>query len=352
MDSQRFTFFSLFLIHLFLVSLFSIKGAYAVDKFEWLPTESAFGAFPVTIVAGNFHFKNGSTLYVPSTSIVENGWGELGSTHIVGKDFKPVPVKLSITWFSYFENKFYSGESALSYDKILKHFQDGFQSPTKKEPREYTRLMIGLAPGGEVSLWIRGGGRVLEVDHFIAKETEYDWRSVLKNDKISRNQFVEMAMQREAGIAAVAKLREPGVAEGLVKKYRTRYHWQPEVSEQTVSYLWVETFNGERDFIEFRPIETAHQDRALPQKISVVWSSLTEDDKRYVAKISFDEEETYKVFDKLVALNGAKTDQPTLLKLQIDIDRKTNKLVVYLKNDQYLIEFEQANVHVAWFWDR
>ena len=83
-----------------------------------------------------------------------------------------------------------------------------------------------------------------------------------------------------------------------------------------------------------------------------MWSSLTEDDKRYVAKISFDEEETYQVFNKLVALNGAKTDQPTLLKLQIDIDRKTNKLVVYLKNDQYLIEFEQAKVHVAWFWDR
>ncbi len=103
-------------------------GKNTMSKYEWMPTESAEKEFPMQIVQGEFYFKNGDSIYIPDGRVIENGLGELGSIHIVGDDFKPLPNKLVIKWFSYIENKFYAGEFDLAYDKIKQLFDEGLVS--------------------------------------------------------------------------------------------------------------------------------------------------------------------------------------------------------------------------------
>src|SRR5438046_1377285 len=112
----------------FLLSLSIIQCDTAMDKYKWLPTECAPKRYPMTILRGDLIFKNGGSIYIPEGKILYNGWGETGSTHLAGDAFKPVPYKLSITWFSYTEDKFYQGIVDLPYDTISKLFEDGFIS--------------------------------------------------------------------------------------------------------------------------------------------------------------------------------------------------------------------------------
>ena len=94
------------------------KGEFIMNKYGWLPTESSYEKYPMSIIAGDLVFSDGTSIYIPSSKIIENGWGELGSTHVVGERLKPLPVKIEISWFSYTEDKFYSGVFSLPYEKI------------------------------------------------------------------------------------------------------------------------------------------------------------------------------------------------------------------------------------------
>ncbi|MCP3873094.1 MAG: DUF2931 family protein, partial [Desulfobacteraceae bacterium] len=89
-----------------------------MKKFEWLPTECAPKNYPMKIVRGDFIFKNKNSIYIPDGRFIMDGWGEVGSIDIVGEDFKPLPVRLRILWFSYTEDKFYAGDFDLPYEKI------------------------------------------------------------------------------------------------------------------------------------------------------------------------------------------------------------------------------------------
>ncbi len=85
------------------------KGSCSMEKYEWLPSESGFKQYPMGIIKGDFIFSDNSSKYIPGSATINNGWGRLLSMHISGEALQPVPVKLSIHWFSYVEDKFYKG---------------------------------------------------------------------------------------------------------------------------------------------------------------------------------------------------------------------------------------------------
>ena len=78
-------------------------------------------------------------------------WVNLAQVHVVGDDFKPLPNKLVITWFSYIENKFYTGEFDLPYDKIKQLFDEGLDVYSKwKTYNIWIYIMVGLGLNGEI----------------------------------------------------------------------------------------------------------------------------------------------------------------------------------------------------------
>lgn len=120
-----------------------------VEKYDWLATESAHAKFPMKLVHGSLHLKDGSSVYVPSKAIFHNGWGETGSIHITGSKYKALPTRLTLSWFSFAENRFYSGDFQLPYDKILQLFKNGFKSPITREKSTYEWIVIGMGPGAQ-----------------------------------------------------------------------------------------------------------------------------------------------------------------------------------------------------------
>ena len=132
-------------------------------RHEWLPTESAPRRYPVQLVSGDLLFDDDG-VYIPDGRLVMNGWGEIGSTHIVGDDLKPLPTSLDLTWFSYAENVFYAGDFTLDGDRLAQMFARGLQAPTRDERADYSRLIVGMAPGGLICVWLAGAGIVHEVE--------------------------------------------------------------------------------------------------------------------------------------------------------------------------------------------
>src|SRR5690625_6974339 len=81
------------------------------------------------------------------------------SSHIVGPDLKPLPDRLKITFLSYLEDQFYEGVFDLPYETILSLFKE---QSTNGGP-EYHRIMVGVAPGGYVAVWLKGHIKTTEV---------------------------------------------------------------------------------------------------------------------------------------------------------------------------------------------
>ncbi len=60
-------------------------------------------------------------------------------------DFKALPDRLDIRFFSYAENKMYQGSFDLPYEKILALFKAGVAKD--KETPTFQKLIAGIAPG-------------------------------------------------------------------------------------------------------------------------------------------------------------------------------------------------------------
>ncbi|MDO6811339.1 DUF2931 family protein, partial [Zobellia galactanivorans] len=128
-----------------------------MKTFEWRPTECAPEHYPIGIYQGGFITEDDDYFMIPNGGVVSNGWGNSGSTWVTGPDFKPVPNKLKIIWISYTENQFYFGDFNLPTDKITELFEKGYINEHGKH-KTYNNLIVCLAPGGAVSVFIMGAG--------------------------------------------------------------------------------------------------------------------------------------------------------------------------------------------------
>ncbi len=277
-------------------------------RHEWLPTECAPRRYPVEIVRGDLIFRDGSSVYIPDGRLVTNGWGEIGSTHIVGEDVKPLPTTLVLTWLSYAEDLFYSGEFTLDHDRLADMFNRGFQAPTRDERATYGRLIVGMAPGGLISVWLAGAGIVHEVEAFTAQPCDVPWQE-FAGEGVDRDEFIRAGLLRVMSQAELDHRTEHGIPSGLFARYRKQYVWRVEwVGRGVPQQAWVRAQNGERDLVRFdRP--AARPTMAVPRQIDLEW---TEDDRHYCASIPFDDIEVMTAFEDLTKMD---VQRPLIVRL-------------------------------------
>lgn len=267
-------------------------------RHEWLPTECAPRRYPVQILRGDLIFGDAG-VYIPDRRLVKNGWGEIGSTHIVGEDVKPLPTMLDLTWLSYAENVFYSGEFTLDHDRIADMFTRGFQAPTRDERATYGRIIVGMAPGGLISVWLAGAGIVHEVEAFTAQPCDVPWEE-FAGEGVDRREFIRAGLLRVMSQAELDHLTEHGIPSGLHARYRKQYVWSVQwLGRGAPQRAWVRALNGERDLIRFdRP--AARPTTAVPRQIDLEW---TEEDRSYCASIPFDDIEAMTAFEDLTKMD-------------------------------------------------
>ncbi len=265
-----------------------------MERYEWRPTESAFQEYPMQLVKGDLHLADGSSIYIPSKSLIKNGWGNVGSVHIVGPDAKAVPKTLEISWFSFTEDRFYAGTFPLPSEKIAALMTQGAVDQVTQTRSTYDYVIVGLAPEGGVTLWLAGGGQVTTVAHFRAEAVALDWQSFIKNTRVSRADYVEKMLRYALTDNGYARLKQTGIAPDLWLTYQKKYRWKERVSGTAHNSWWLTTFNG--DIQHLNSDATDDEWRAVPKSIRLKWTSPS--GGSYTADITFDANELFAVFDQ------------------------------------------------------
>jgi len=147
-----------------------IDTSIAMKKYEWTTSGQADRFYPAFLHKGNFIYEEGSSS-VPGNRRLGKGWGESGSTHISGEEFKPLPYAFSVAWISLAEKKYFKGTFELPKDTIASLFQKGFIN-SYGEQGTYDEFKLCVAPGGVVVVWIAGIGRTTEIGRFQATQAE------------------------------------------------------------------------------------------------------------------------------------------------------------------------------------
>jgi hypothetical protein len=271
--------------------------ALAAMTYDWLPTECAPAACPMFLVKGRLLFAGGGGIPIPDQRHVSNGWGRRGSTHIVGPAKKPAPAQLALAWFSHTENKFFAGVFPLP-ERAIAELMATPIADTHAGNSSFNRIIVGMAPGGLVSVWAGATIEALEVATFEAPEVDLPWETVLKNPDITREEYVQAVLTQKLGAEGLEQLRRQGVPVGLFQGYRKQYRWRPWVTGAgTPDRLQIRSFNGENAVILPTGPIVPRELRPVPSQILLDW--VAPGGERILAEITFDEGEVFEAFSSL-----------------------------------------------------
>jgi hypothetical protein len=309
------------------------------NMYKWLPSECAPQRYPVFLILGELFLADGKIVKIPDQRNVFNGWGQPGSIHIVGDAIKPVPVRLELRWFAYAEDQFYQGQFDLPHQLINDLFKAGVAEGRHLHARsEFEGIVVGMAPGGWVSVWLTAGAETVEVASFHAEPVELPWTSVSANAAISRPVYIERRLTELLGADGREQLRREGVPLSLFAEYHRRYRWVPRVNAvSAVQALRIISFNGENAAIGPAGPAVPRNSRAVPAMVEVDWTP--PDGGPKTARITFDETETFAAFRKLS--QGDDKHSMTL-----DIDAAITGASAALRDQQYLLPLHRLKVKI------
>jgi len=310
----------------------------AMATYEWLPTETAPKAYPIEILAGDMIFAEADPLYIPDGRTVNNGWGNFGSTHIVGDPLKPLPTELALTWYSFVEDKFWGGTFDFPGDRLAAMFEEGVISRHTGERVTYEDIIVGMAPEGHISVWVGAEDFVHEVTTFVAEPLDKTWESYQGDSTLDKQQFRVAMMTEALGGDDAAMRLEDGIRKGQYALYKTQMPWRIDVGGMgTPAALWLRTFNGERDYFDLTKPMPDRTDRAAPRSATLEWA---DGDTRYSARIAFDENEIYAALRKVI--DSTKGDT----RLSLEIADTNRSVALSIINDAFVLPLEKAEVKV------
>ena len=317
-----------------------------MDKFDWLATESAPKKYPMEIIRAFLYAPDGSSVYVPYGADIFHGWGEMRSAHVSGPDKKPLPNKLDITFFSYAEDTFYQGSFDLPYEEILKLFQEGYFIPSRKEKQSFRRIMVGVAPGGVVCVWLKGVGRITEVFYGHAKTVDLAWSNIVDDPDTTREEYILEVLEDAVGDDGVSALKENGVPLKLWDSYRKTYPWQMQVHSTRIHrpLMYVDFFNGEKYYIELESTFKSEDFKILPapKTIYIEWPATSGQTREF--ELHFNEQEVFDAFKALAGENDKYIDQPLTLDVYFQEEGRQRTISVGLRRANESIIFKEVKI--------
>lgn len=310
--------------------------------FEWGATESAPKHYPMEIIQGTFiyHGEKEHGLYVPSGGTLDAGWGTNISNHVVGPKLKPLPDRLKIIFFSYAEKQFYKGEFDLPYDKILALFRQGVAESKQLEENKgyptYTDIMVGIAPGGVVAVWVKGRKKI-EVFFGQAQKVELDPGRAFAlpfDSKKESDTYIREGLEEALTPEELESLKKDGIPFGLWSRYRNRYTWLPTFVEGSMpDYINAIFLNGENNLRWFLD-DKKEPSIPLPVPSEMTFFAMAKGEK-FLYRLTFDELETMAAFEKLGA-------QGQKVYLEFEPRAPRTEIKARLYNDKESIELKKT----------
>jgi len=239
------------LILLFLITIYSCKKEEKmftkVQKFEWLAQVGADITAPMEVVHGSFIDSEGESQWIPSGEYLGNNrWGDGGGVWVVGDEKRRIPERINITWFSYTENKFYTGDFELPQKKIYDLFQKDYGNFTNdngtESKNEYHTFLLGIAPQGLITLWISGFATT-EIGTYQAHETQINWNDFHKGEK---SVLLDL-YRKQMPLFVQEEIKQHTISSEYYKNRLRRYHYTIGVNnpEFKIYDYWIPFINNE-----------------------------------------------------------------------------------------------------------
>lgn len=313
-----------------------------MKKYEWRPTANAPKYYPAQIISGNFYLVDSSVINIPKGHTLMSGWGKTGATHVVGEDFKAIPNTFDIKWVSYLEEKFYGGTFTLPQDKIESLFNQGYIN-ILGEKTTYSNIVLGLAPGGTIVVWLYGDTTV-EIARFKANQISVTKEEFIPNAALTVDQFVKKIKARRISEDIKGAIDTENIPFGLWDSYRTKYNWKPiflQKNKAKFTKIYLDYTNGENLYtVASNPKLKEFSLKALPKNLKMYWED--QDENVYGSKILFNETEVKKAFNTLD--NNASEEKK--IELILEIDKYNGDIVVSLKSESNTIKLDKTEIKI------
>lgn len=308
-------------------------------KFEWWSAWDAPRYYPMEVLDGAFLLKGQYQTPLRQGFTQGQKWG--GNSDEMGEGERPLPDELDVYWYSFTEDKFYEGAFKLPQDTMLKLFREGFNQFRFKKHVTYDYITVGLAPGGVVSVWLKGNwnGKEVEVGYFKAHEGErLTWEHFDSEYYRSKGDSAWTAYRREMldGLDAADHLKRYGIPFGIWDTYREKFNFRPVMvyedkdTARITDEIHMEFFNGEEESLSLNELkENPFKMRARIRYFEAFWTF--GQNMRYI-QLEFDEQELFNAYKDVYEGNPN-----TQVELQIHMNKENDHF------DQFLVRVEKGN---------
>ena len=333
-------------------------------EYEWGISVNAPIGYPIHVYAGRV-----GPQYITSDLWCSTEEPDWGSAYVnEGNDPKELPKDIDIVWFSFIENCFYNLQASLDYEKIEKLFKEGFEQRIRYGELHHTTyngLVVGLAPGGTVVVWVgKGYSPITEVGRFQASQIYLTETSDM--DSHERLIFDKEYRKSLATAPNIVPLEVQKANEGKPIPYNlwdryaeTQYRWYPtfEIPDGKMGDVFFRYWNGEANTIFYTDLEpTTERETILKpkvcqepieklplyKKISINYKAV--DGIKYAATITFDWEQSAETYKKVF---GEHPEEVTA-QLYFRLNRNNTHVTTHLigSNGKDLI-IEPKNISIA-----
>jgi hypothetical protein len=237
-------------------------------KYEWFASGNAPLLFPTELVTGDFLFDDLSKMRIPESYPFAAKWGEAVSMHLSPEKYHPVPKYILMAWFSVVENKFYAVADELPQKQIEDLLAE--KNEKTKKPK-YDMLIAGMAPYGNLAIWLSGNGMTTELAWLQGKEISMEMKEFAPNSKLNREEYAKKALAdcKEAYKNFKTNgLPDPMLFEQYMQKFN--YRITPEFEDAQFEGIEIHYYNGELNTTNTGE-HAASAMRAKPSKIVLKW---------------------------------------------------------------------------------
>lgn len=296
--------------------------------------------------AGSHFVTDKESVSIPAMMLGEN-WGEGTGSYVLNYEYHPLPKKLYVAWFSASENKFYEGLFKMPYDKIKDEFDKMWKAYPDKSLYaadrydRFTDIIVGVAPKGDVVVWLSSLSQKIQIGQYKAKETTaISWEDFAEMSGMGEGNTKENYLKHS--IKSISPLPI-----GKVDRYEQEYTWKPKIEYETnVSGEEINTlkyridyFNGELENIyALYNKSNVYKKRFVPQKI--IFRFKTDDKSLYGTGFELDEEDIYKAFAVLTKDN----ELPLELVVKLDREISISKIVLRNERNEYVLDTPKKKI--------
>ena len=306
-------------------------------KFIWGAQKNGPKGYPVEILSGTLFFKGEEKgLYVPDGPS-DGTWGKGFADHM---DIEhSLPNRLEVTFYSYFENQTYHGVFDLPYEKMVDLYQWGKDNPLKRlklELLQFKKIVVGVAPGGTVAVWIRGPAEQREILFAKAEKIERSLSSVFQvpfTSKEDGEEFRLKVLKQDVGDEHFQKVMTDGIPFDIWQRYRKEFPWKivgnGKLAFTDIHANHVNGFRSHTTYDYSTVIEAP-----VPRFIKFYHGP-----KFY--EITFDAYETITAFETLATTEGL-TPEEALIHIEVTpkLPKETSSVRIY--NAKHSIELNKA----------